>query len=197
VPKTFASAARAYRSRPPGRRNHHARVRTPLILTVATAALVAGALPASAADQTATFSLTAGGLLSSTLPTTSVALNNGLTGATSVSGPLGAVSVTDERGETSAWVATASSTTFTGPRGSVSTSVTYNAGTVTHANSTIDPSTDTVLPVTTTPVATVNVVAPSTVAGNNSASWTPTLTVGLPSSALVDNYSGIVTTSVA
>jgi hypothetical protein len=176
------------------------RLRTPLILTAAAAALVAGALPASAEDQTATFSLEALGELSASIPVADVTLDNGSTGAASVSGHLGHVVVTDERGETSAWVATASSTTFAGSRGSVSTSVAYDAETVIHANSSIAGSTSTTLPVTaelTTTLLAAEVVAPSAVTGNNSASWTPKLTVGLPSSALVDDYSGTVTTSVA
>jgi hypothetical protein len=41
------------------------------------------------------------------------------------------------------------------------------------------------------------VAGPTAVTGNNTATWNPTLTVGLPSSALAGNYSGTVNTSVA
>jgi hypothetical protein len=40
------------------------------------------------------------------------------------------------------------------------------------------------------------VVAPSSVSGNNTASWNPALAVTMPAGSLADDYSGTVTTSI-
>lgn len=153
----------------------------------------ATAMPASAAagDTTTTFALTGGAL--SVAPQGTATLTNGASGAASVSGSLGATDVSDLRGSTAGWVVSAGSTTFTsGVGGSTSTGVSYNSGaakttgtvTATSAGATVI---DAV-------AAVVNGTAAS---GNNTASFAPTLTVTLPSTALAGTYTGTVTTSIA
>jgi len=152
------------------------------------------ALPASAAatgDTDVTFTLT-GGTLDIT-PAASAALTNGATGDDDVSGSLGAVGVSDTRGSIAGWIITASSTTFSDGVGSAFTGVSYNSGSATAttgfitAGSAGEVSIDNAVP-----------VAEGTAAvGNNTASFTPTLTVTLPTMSLAGNYTGTVTTSIA
>lgn len=161
-----------------------------------TAVLMAGtAMPASAAtgDTVTTFALAGSGLSITVQPT--AGLTDGASGAASVSGQLGAVAVTDARGGVTGWSASATSTTFTttGAGTPTSTGVSYNAGVVTTTGiSTAVLGTATAL--SATPAAVVGATA---VVGNNTASWNPTLTVTLPSSALAGDYTGTINTSVA
>jgi hypothetical protein len=159
------------------------------------ALLAAGALPASAAptgDTTTTFTLAAGSLAIVVQPTG--ALTNGGSGATSISGTLGNVTVTDSRGNVLGWTTSAETDGFarTGG-GTTSTGVTYNSGTVS--------STGIVVATGLGPVALSGdpspVVTGTVTIGNHTATWNPALTVTLPPSSLAGNYSGVVTTSVA
>ncbi len=159
----------------------------------AAALLSVPALPANAAagDTTTTFSLVGGALSVSVQPT--AALSNGNTSSGSVSGQLGSVQVTDARGGTTAWSAFATSTTFVDGAGSVSTGVSYAAGTISTTGTVVmPPATATALNATAAKVA-----GPTAVVGNNTASWNPTLTVSLPTDALVGAYTGTVRTSVS
>ena len=61
---------------------------------------------------------------------TDATLNNAGTGATSISGQLGNVSVTDARGGTAAWSVDATFTAFSEGLGPDSTAVSYNAGAI-------------------------------------------------------------------
>lgn len=122
------------------------------------------------------------------------ALTNAATGTTDISGSLGAVSVDDARGGTTAWNVSAASTAFTGALagGSSSTAVAYTGGTVTESGTiTVADGAEVALTATA-----ASVVAPSSVSGNNTAAWTPTLDVTMPAGALADTYTGTVTTSV-
>jgi hypothetical protein len=163
------------------------------ITVVAAALLSAPTLPASAApgDTTTTFALTGGALSVSVAAT--AALSNGNTSSASVSGQLGTVQVTDARGGTTAWSAFATSTTFTDGAGSVSTGVSYSSGAITTTGTIV------ILPGTATPLnaTAAKVVGPTAVVGNNTASWNPTLTVSLPTDALVGTYTGTIHTSVS
>lgn len=169
------------------------KLRTPLVLGATAVAVVVGsALPANAADTTSTFTL-AGGSISLSAPA-SAALDNGVTGAASVTGSLGPVVVTDERGGTTDWGMTAASTAFTTtPAGSSSSDVSYDSGAAVTSG--------TVTPTSTGATSIDTVAAPvaagTLVSGNNTATYDPTLTVTMPTSALVGEYSGVVTTSVA
>lgn len=171
-------------------------LRKPLILGTAAFALVVGsALPASAADTVTTFALTGGSLAVSVQATAALTNEATSVAANDITGSLGAVSVTDDRGGTVIWNATGASTAFKGALtgGSSSTAVTYTAGVVTETG-TITVADGTVKTLTATAVS---VVAPTSLSGNNTASWNPTLVVSMPAGALKDTYSGTVTTSVA
>jgi len=163
----------------------------PLAVTASVTALIIGsALPASADDTGTTFTLTGGGLTLSVQAT--AALTDSASGTTAISGSLGAVSVTDERGGTAVWDVSAASTAFTGVLGSSSTAVSYTGGTVTETGTiTVADGTSTGMSVTP-----ASVVAPTSLSGNNTASWAPTLNVTMPAGALADDYSGTVTTSI-
>jgi hypothetical protein len=163
------------------------------VAVTATALLSAPTVPASAAagDTTTTFALTGGALSVSVAAT--AALTNGNTSSTSVTGQLGPVQVTDARGGTAAWSAFATSTTFTDGAGSVSTGVSYTAGAITTTGTVV------ILPGTATPLnaTAAKIAGPTAVVGNNTASWNPTLTVSLPTDALVGTYTGTIHTSVS
>lgn len=160
----------------------------------AVALLAASTATASAApgDTTTTFSIN-GGALSVTVQADATLTNAG-TGAANVSGNLGAVAVTDNRGGTAPWNVMSTSTVFTNATGgATSNGVSYNAGTVAKTGDmTIADGAD----VTLSGVA-AEVAGPTAVAGNNAASWNPTLTVSLPSNALAGAYSGTVNTSIS
>jgi len=162
---------------------------------VAIAAVLVGSPAANAEDTTTTFELVAGGL--TIAPQPSAALNTAQTGASDVLGLLGQVTVTDSRGNNSGWTVTVSSSDFalaaeSGDTTIAATQVQYNPGSVDRTGT-----------VTTTPSAVAGLDAAKTVVegtaarGNNTASWNPTLTVGLPSDALAGVYTGTVSTSVA
>lgn len=166
------------------------------IAAAATTALLAGtALPASAADTATTFEITAAGGLALTVAASAV-LDSEVSGTTGISGSLGAVSVTDDRGGTATWAVSAASTAFVGARPipSSSTAVSYLGDAVTTGG----PGTSTVPAgvATTLTTTAVSVVAATAVSGNNTASWTPVLSVTMPAGALADTYSGTVTTSI-
>jgi hypothetical protein len=170
-------------------------IRTLGVLAVTSAALaVLPAFPAMADDTATTFTLTGGSLTYSAASTAT--LGNSTSGDTSITGLLGAVSVTDARGGVDGWVASGSSTTFgtaaDTTTGSTSTAVAYTPGEVTQDGTlAIAAPADTSLD--DTPAA---IVTASAVSGNNTASWNPTLDVTLPATALADDYTGTVTTSV-
>lgn len=163
-----------------------------LVAALTTAAVLAMVVPASAAlsgTTTTTFSLT-GGVLSVT-PQGVVALTHGAPGAVAVSGSLGITRVSDLRGSTQGWVMSASSTSFADGAGNTSTDVIYDSGAVTN--------TGTVTPTSTGATAILTaaaVVKGTAVSGNNTASFTPTLTVLLPAHAPAGVYTGLVTNSV-
>jgi hypothetical protein len=164
--------------------------------SLAVAGLVLAVVPAGAAqaagtgDTTATFTL-AGGSLDVT-PAVGAALTDGAPGAASVSGSLGPVGISDTRGSTAGWVMSAASTTFVDGAGSVSTGVSYSSGAATASTGTVTPTTTGATSIT----AGAPVAAGEAASGNNTASYTPMLTVALPASALVGDYAGTVTTSV-
>jgi hypothetical protein len=160
--------------------------------------LFAFAPAADAADTTATFTIT-GGSLAISVPASTVALNTVSTGASSASGQLGPVTVTDTRGALLAtWTTTFSSTIFsTG----ASASETVALANITYASglATATTGVGAFVPI----VATAMTAAPAgrTVSwaagiGNTSATWNPTLAFSLLSSQVAGVYTGTVTHSV-
>jgi hypothetical protein len=151
------------------------------------------ALPAGA-DTPATFTLTAGGL-SISAPTGSVSLGSEMvsTGSTTVSGQLGVVTVSDQRGGVTTWTASVIATAFTPTAGPAdpAINVSYAAGTVA-ASATVVP----------TAVPESNLTGVSTVmtgasTGVSTASWNPTISVMVPADFAPGVYSATITHSVA
>lgn len=150
---------------------------------------------AYAADTNTTFSLN-GGALSVTVPA-STALSDAATGAASLSGSLGTVTVDDARGGTAGWTASVTSTSFTGqtqvsPTVIANTSVSYAPGLATSTSGVVVATPGLGGAMGTSQTA----FSGAAVVGNNSVSWAPTITVTLPSDALADSYAGTITHSV-
>jgi hypothetical protein len=161
------------------------------------ALLAAGTLPAFAgttSDTETTFTLDAGTI--DIAVQADASLTDAYSGAPFITGTLGDVTVTDGRGGTVGWTASAKSSAFLRAGGitTASTAVRYNSGTVDKTGSVTADSlgTKTLAMAAPTPVVTGTAVT-----GNNTATWNPTLTVDLPSDSLAGDYTGTVTTSVA
>ena len=165
-----------------------------LLFLASTFAALAGvsALPAGSATP-ATFQLIAGTLSIST-PTASVSLGSQVSSVTSstMSGPLGVVTVSDQRGGTTTWTASVISTAFTPPAGPAdpASNVSYAAGTITVSG------------VVATAVAGADLTGVTTVVtgastGVSSASWNPTISVLVPANFAPGIYAATITHSVA
>ncbi len=156
------------------------------------------ALPAVAAqtgDTTATFQLTSG-TLDITVPTGTVALATGAVSAPSLSGQLGAVTVTDLRSaDPASWTASVSATPF--QNGTHTLAASYDTGVVT---STIIPISEftitTPLTLSTTPQNPVVLNPTWPGGGDNTATWNPTITATIPPTATAGTYTSVVTHSV-
>jgi hypothetical protein len=165
-----------------------------LLLAGALASLVVvTALPAGAATP-ATFTLLAG-TLSISAPTLGVSLGSqvSLITPSTISGSLGVVTVSDQRGGTTTWTASVISTAFTPPAGPAdpASNVSYAAGTIT-ASATV----------VATAVAAPDLTGVSTVVtgastGVSSASWNPTISVVVPANFAPGVYAATITHSVA
>jgi hypothetical protein len=162
----------------------------------ATFALIAMLLymsPASAATPV-TFTLTAGAL-SISAPTLSVSLGSEVSSTTvsTISGALGTVTVTDQRGGTTTWTASAISTAFTpsgGPADPAS-NISYAPGPITVSSTVV--ATGVNVTDLTGPVAVVTGAS----SGISTASWNPTITVSVPANFAPGVYGATVTQSVA
>ena len=163
-------------------------------LIAATLATVAAAtaLPAGA-DTTATFTLTAGGL-SISAPTGSVSLGSQMasTSSSTITGPLGVVTVTDQRGGVTSWTASVISTAFTPAAGPAvpASNVSYAAGAITASG--------VVAAAVPAPNLTgVSPVVTGASVGISSASWNPNISVVVPANYAPGVYSAVITHSVA
>jgi hypothetical protein len=164
----------------------------PVIAAATAGILVLGlALPASADDTTATFTLTGGELTLSVSASAALTAEASGVDANTISGTLGVVTVTDARGGTGGWVTSAMSTPFTGVGLSVSDDVAYSSGTITETGTSDVAGASALSIVSAQPVATATGVS-----GNNTAAWNPTLDVSMPAGSLAGDYSGTVTTSL-
>jgi len=164
------------------------------LLLASSVAALAGvtALPAGSATP-ATFQLIAGTLSIST-PTASVSLGSQVSSVTSstMSGQLGVVTVSDQRGGTTTWTASVISTAFTPTAGPAdpASNVSYAAGTITASG------------VVATAVAGADLTGVTTVVtgastGVSSASWNPTISVLVPANFAPGVYAATITHSVA
>jgi hypothetical protein len=170
-----------------------------LTSTAASAAVTANARASSPApgdpSTTVTFTVTVGAL-TMTAPTTTD-LGAGAPAST-ISGPLGTTTVTDDRALlTAAWSATASSTSFT--TGGGTPAETIPASVASYAPGTLT-TTGTITPTGTTislSGAAVPVVTGTAGVGDNTASWDPTLSIAVPPAAVGGVYTGTLTQSVS
>ena len=150
-------------------------------------------LPVSAATP-GSFTLTAGAL-SISAPTLGVSLGSqvALTTASSMSGSLGTVTVSDQRGGTTTWTASVISTVFTPTAGPAdpASNVSYSAGPIVNSG----PVVTTAVPATDlTGVVTV-VTGAST--GISTATWAPTVSIVVPVNFAPGTYTATITSSVA
>ena len=152
------------------------------------------AVPAGA-DTPASFTLTPAGVLSISAPTGSVALGSQMSSnnSSTITGPLGVVTVSDERGGTQTWTASAISGAFTPPAGAANpaSNVSYASGAITVTGG-----------VTATAVAAPNLTGVSPVVsgsgnGIGTASWNPTISVFVPANFAPGIYTATITHSVA
>lgn len=166
------------------------------LVVASVAALTAVAVLPAAADTTASFTLTAGAL-SISAPTGSVSLGSQAVsaGPSAISGQLGVVTVTDQRGGATTWVASVIVTAFTPTTGPAVTAipaaaVSYVAGTITQSGVTATK------PVT-TDLTGVSPVVNGVSTGLSTASWNPMISVVLPANAAPGVYTATITHSVA
>jgi hypothetical protein len=152
------------------------------------------ALPAGAATPT-TFEVTAGAL-SISAPTASVSLGTQVASNSSstITGPLGVVTVSDLRGGSTTWVSSVISTSFTPtPTGTANpaSNVSYAAGTITESANLV--ATGVAAPNLTG----VSPVVNGTSSGVSTGSWNPTISVFVPANSAPGIYSATITHSVA
>ena len=165
------------------------------LLLASTLAALAGmtALPAGSATP-ATFTLVAG-TLSISAPTASVSLGSQVSSITSstMSGPLGVVTVSDQRGGATTWTASVISTAFTPPAGPAdpASNVSYAAGTITASASVVATA------VAASDLTGVTTVVTGASTGVSSASWNPTISVLVPANFAPGVYAATITHSVA
>ncbi|MFH8388137.1 hypothetical protein [Streptomyces sp. NPDC018036] len=149
---------------------------------------------AAAADDpstTVTYTVTSGALTMSA--PVSANLGSGAPGTT-ISAPIGPVTVTDDRALAStSWTVTAAETDFAnGPTTIPATDATYTPGSVTTTGT-----------ITATPTAVTLsnssqvVLTGSAGVGDNTATWNPTVAVSVPAGSIGGNYTGTLTQSVA
>jgi hypothetical protein len=164
-----------------------------LLASIAATLTAATSLPAGAATP-ASFELTAGGL-SISAPTGSVSLGTQLASNSSstITGSLGVVTVSDQRGGATTWVASVISTAFTPPAGPAdpASNVSYAAGTITQSANVVAAA-----------IAGVNLTGVTTVVngtstGLSTASWNPSISVFVPANFAPGIYSATITSSVA
>jgi hypothetical protein len=164
------------------------------VLAVFAALTITGPAPVGAATP-ATFTLTAGAL-SISAPTASVSLGSQVASTTSstISGSLGIVTVTDQRGGTTTWTTSVISTAFTptgGPADPAS-NVSYAAGPITVTATVVATAVAVV-----TDLTGVSTVVTGASTGISTASWDPTISVLVPANYAPGVYSATITHSVA
>src|ERR1700683_216885 len=153
------------------------------------------------APTTVTFTVTTG-VLSISAPDTADLGATTLGGTAVVSGSLGLVTITDDRNVDPAdWQASAESSDFDGTNNVDDThvigadNVTYATGDVTPANVTLTPAAPVDATVTFTAADTPIDLFAGAATGDNSASWSPTISIDT-TGAFADAYTGTITNSV-
>ena len=157
---------------------------------------LAFALPALAdSGGTAASLVVLGGSLVITVPDNVLTLAHGTSSGSRLSGLLGQVQVRDARGASTGagWIVSVSSTAFAPPAGPsiAAAAVGYLAGPITTIGAATVTAHDPVSLATL-----VHAVTATGISGQNSATWNPTITVGLPGSTAAGDYTGTITHSV-
>lgn len=170
-----------------------------LVAAAAAAAAVGLAAPPAVAapttDTTVTFTITAGGL-NITAPA-AVNLGNGVSGG-NVSGTIGPVQVSDQRGLLAAtWTVTVSSTAFKTGGGTAAETIAASAATYTPGLPTATTGVPVPVPGLPGALGTPRTAYTATAVGSNSVTWNPNLSIALPAAAVAGTYTGTVTHSVA
>jgi hypothetical protein len=164
-----------------------------LLLLTGLLAVAAATAVSARATTPATFTLTAGGL-SISAPTSSVSLGSQAVSNSSftITGSLGVVTVSDQRGGVTTWTASVISTAFTPPSGPAdpASNVSYAAGTITQSGVVA-------AAVAATDLTGVTTVVNGASAGISSASWNPSISVLVPANFAPGVYSATITHSVA
>ena len=128
-----------------------------------------------------------------TAPTTTQDIGNALPGGT-ISGTVGLVTVTDDTASTADWTATALATDWTnGTTPIPATDVSYATGTPAVVSGTVTPTGSTI----TLSNTAQDVVTTTGVSGDNSVTWTPTLSLTVPPSATGGLYTATLTQDVS
>jgi hypothetical protein len=150
--------------------------------------------PTATAATPMTFTLTAGALSIST-PTLNAVLGSEVssTTATTLSGSIGVVTVTDQRGGVTTWTTSAIATAFTPPSGQAdpASNISYSAGVITVSSTVVATGIDV------TNLAGQSTVVTGASTGISTASWNPTISVLIPPNFAPNIYSATITQSVA
>ncbi|MDQ1436470.1 MAG: hypothetical protein QOK43_99 [Acidimicrobiaceae bacterium] len=153
--------------------------------------------PASADQPTSATVTVTGGALTITVPPDAGSLGtrpNSVQGGT-ISGPLGQVQVNDARSAAagSGWVASVIATAFTPPSGPAiaASAVSYDAGVIVKVGTATYTANN---PPNLTGV--VPAVTATGITGDNSATWTPTISVVVPGGTAANVYSATITHSL-
>jgi hypothetical protein len=164
-----------------------------LLLTTLSAVTIGVVLPAGGSTP-ASFTLTSG-TLSISAPTAGISLGTQVASTTSstMSGSLGTVVISDQRGGPTTWTASVISTAFTpsgGPADPAS-NVSYSAGPIVDSG----PVVATATPVTDLTGVVSVVTGVST--GISTATWSPTISILVPANFAPGTYLATITSSVA
>jgi hypothetical protein len=166
-----------------------------LLLAAAVATLAATVAPSVGAG-TVSFTLTAAGLLTISAPTGNVSLGTqaSLNAVSTMSGQLGVVTVSDQRGGAQVWVASVIATALDPIPTSTSiaaSAISYAAGPLTFTGGL----TGTAVAAPT--LAGVSPVVNGSGTGVGTASWNPTITIAIPANFAAAVYTSTITHSVA
>jgi hypothetical protein len=156
--------------------------------------MTTGIVVPAGASTPASFTLTSG-TLSITAPTAGISLGTQVASTTSstMSGSLGAVVISDQRGGPTTWTTSVISTAFTPTSGPAdpASNVSYSAGPVVESGpvvATANPATD---------LTGVVTVMTGVSTGISTATWSPTISILVPANFAPGVYTATITSSVA
>jgi hypothetical protein len=175
-----------------------------LVIAGTAAAGIFAAPAAQAGDTDTTFTLSAAGGLEISAPTDTELSAGTATNAGTLTAQLGAVSVSDQRGSLlGAWTASVTSTDFTTGDATANetiakANVSYWSGAATASSGVAVFAPGQLLAANKVALSASRTAFAATAAvGNNTATWNPTIVVTIPSTAVVGEYAGTITHSLA